>query len=67
MTPALNSKIDRGYRPVNRMANPATTVSTLTASHRNTRTTKWGRRRAHFTSHSQGLSGRSRRPSKRAG
>jgi len=35
----LKSKIARGYRPVNRIAKNATTLSTANASHRKTRTT----------------------------
>jgi hypothetical protein len=61
----LKSKIGRGYRPVNRMENPATTVSIVTASQRKASTTTWGISSTHFTSHNQRLSPGSMYPSSR--
>ena len=66
MTPALKSKIARGYSPVNRIAKPATIVSTPPPA-TGTPHEDVGITSTHFTSQSQGLSGCSTRPSSRTG
>lgn|GEM_PF-1841488 len=50
MTPTLKSKIARGYRPVNRMANRATSESTAKAAQRKNSTIACGMIRSHLIS-----------------
>src|SRR5271166_5165176 len=65
--PDVEIKDRPGIAAVNKIANPATTVSTLTAHHRKNSTTKCGITSSHLTSHSHRLVVGSSCPSRRAG
>ena len=59
--------MDLGYRPVKRIATPATNVSGTAANHSSTTTMWCGMARNHLTNHNQRLSPGSRRASSRTG
>jgi hypothetical protein len=63
----LKSKIDRGYRPVKRIAKNATIVSRKKAMNRKKSTMKCGIASSHLTSQSQRLTCGSSPPSTRTG